>query len=379
MSRMPHDDASTTTTTTIDHAVSVEGVQHCFGSEPNRSQVLHDNHLQIRPGEVVIMTGPSGSGKTTLLTLIGTLRRVQEGSLRLLGHELLGMSDSQIIELRKQLGFIFQAHNLFDSLTATENVRMATELVGMDARTAQQRIVELLTRLQLGKRLNHKPHQLSGGQKQRVAVARGLVHRPKIVLADEPTAALDKESSRIVVSLLKELAEQEGTAVVIVTHDNRILDVADRIVNMVDGRIKANVLVKDSAQICNDLRGLRLFADLGNYGLAEAAKKMQAREYKQGDYIVREGEAGDEFYLIFSGRVDVRKKDANGQERSVNTIDRGGFFGELALLQGGKRNASIVAMENTACYALSKETFLEIKERSESFDQELREVLFSRQ
>lgn len=366
-------------TSQAEFAISVEGVQHYFGSEPNRSQVLHDNVLRIRPGEVVIMTGPSGSGKTTLLTLMGTLRRVQEGSLRLLGHELLGMSDAGIIELRKQLGFIFQAHNLFDSLTATDNVRMATELVGMDSRAANKRIVDLLTRLQLGQRLKHKPSQLSGGQKQRVAVARGLVHRPRIVLADEPTAALDKESSRIVVTLLKELAEQEGTAVVMVTHDNRILDVADRIVNMVDGRIKANVLVKDSAQICNDLRGLRLFSDLGNYGLAEAAKKMQAREYKQGDYIVREGEAGDEFYLIFSGRVDVRKKDTNGQEKSVNTIERGGFFGELALLQGGKRNASIVALEDTACYALSKETFLEIKERSESFDQELREVLFSRQ
>ena len=160
-------------------SIEVTRLQHHYGEGETRKQVLFDNRLKIRPGEIVIMTGPSGSGKTTLLTLIGTLRRVQEGSLKILGQELNGASDSEIVELRKQIGFIFQAHNLFESLTAFQNVRMATELVGMDNREVESKINAMLTRLGLGSdnprlnRVHHKPKNLSGGQKQRVAVARG--------------------------------------------------------------------------------------------------------------------------------------------------------------------------------------------------------------
>ncbi len=237
-----------------DCVIRVKDLNHYFGEGETRKQVLFHNCLDIQRGEIIIMTGPSGSGKTTLLTLIGTLRRVQEGSLQLLGQELLGISRQEMTELRKQIGFIFQAHNLFESLTAFQNVNMAAELVGTDRAVAQDRIEKLLTRLDLGQRIHYKPQSLSGGQRQRVAVARGLVHRPRVVLADEPTAALDKVTGREVVTLFQEMAKEQGCTIIMVTHDNRILDVADRIVNMVDGYIHSNVLVKESAAICEFLR-----------------------------------------------------------------------------------------------------------------------------
>ena len=190
--------------------VRVENLNHFFGEGELRKQALFHNNLEVRRGEIVIMTGPSGSGKTTLLTLIGTLRTVQEGSLRVLGNELCGADRDLIGRLRQELGFIFQAHNLFESLTAYQNVNMAAELVGLDPMIADGRIKSLLTRLGLGERVHYKPKSLSGGQKQRVAIARGLVHKPKLILADEPTAALDEKSGREVVTLFQELARDEG-------------------------------------------------------------------------------------------------------------------------------------------------------------------------
>ena len=216
-------------------AIDVQGVNHHFGVGEARKQVLFDNELRVRPGEIVIMTGQSGSGKTTLLTLIGTLRRVQSGKLSVLGQPLQDSTDSQLVTLRKRLGFIFQAHNLFSSLTALENVRMALELQpGLSTRAeANERCKSMLEAVGLGDRVHYRPKGLSGGQKQRVAVARGLVHQPEILrAADQPTAALDEESGRKVVTLFQQQAKERGTAIVIVTHDNRILDVADRIVKM---------------------------------------------------------------------------------------------------------------------------------------------------
>ena len=239
--------------------ICTEKVQHFYGIGEARKQVLFDNDLQIRAGEIVIMTGPSGSGKTTLLTLIGTLRSLQQGSLQVQGRELLNVNQSTVAELRKHIGFIFQAHNLFESLTAFQNVRMATELVGMESGRSQAEIKRVLTRLGLGQRIHYKPKSLSGGQKQRVAIARGIVHTPRLILADEPTAALDADSGREVVTMFQELSRQHQCTILIVTHDNRILDVADRIVNMVDGRIRSNVLVQRTASICKLLQEIPLF------------------------------------------------------------------------------------------------------------------------
>jgi putative ABC transport system ATP-binding protein len=213
-------------------------VCHAYGAETRR--VLDGITLEVSPGEIVIMTGPSGSGKTTLLSLIGALRSTQDGSLRVLGRELKGASRGDLLEVRRRIGYIFQAHNLLDSLSARRNVEMS--LVHQPACPDQEmagRASAMLCAVGLEAHLEKHPAQLSGGQRQRVAIARALVGEPRIVLADEPTASLDKESGRQVVQLIHDLARRNGCAVLLVTHDNRILDVADRVVHMEDGRLSS--------------------------------------------------------------------------------------------------------------------------------------------
>lgn len=220
-------------------AVQIRNLNYYYGQGELRTQVLHDINLDLPKGQIVIMTGPSGSGKTTLLSLIGALRSAQEGSLKVLGRELVGLNNSQLVEVRRSIGFIFQAHNLFDSLTAAQNVAMAVELTE-NWREKRQRAVNMLSQVSLLNRVDYKPNALSGGQKQRVAIARALVNQPLLILADEPTAALDKKSSRQVVSLMQKLAKEQGCTILIVTHDNGILDVADRIVNLKDGYLESD-------------------------------------------------------------------------------------------------------------------------------------------
>ncbi|MDB9473988.1 MFS transporter [Dolichospermum circinale] len=226
--------------------ISVRNLNHYFGSGVLRKQVLFDINLDIQPGEIVIMTGPSGSGKTTLLTLMGGLRSAQEGSLKILGQEICGANKQQLTKLRRQIGYIFQAHNLMTFLTTQENVRMSLELhdeyLNHDI---NNKAIAMLESVGLGDRISYYPENLSGGQKQRVAIARALVSQPKIVLADEPTAALDKKSGRDVVELMQKLAKEQGCTILLVTHDNRILDIADRIIYMEDGQLKdVNITAK---------------------------------------------------------------------------------------------------------------------------------------
>ena len=222
----------------MEPVVNVQGLHHAFGKGQLSKPVLVDIDLAIHPGEIVILTGPSGSGKTTLLSLMGGLRSAQQGSLKILGQELLGASKKQLVELRSRIGYIFQAHNLLDCLTAQENVRMALRLrknLSYDDRTAQS--TAMLEAVGLGHRVNYRPDNLSGGQKQRVAIARALVTQPKLILADEPTAALDSQSGRDVVQLMQRLAREQGCTILLITHDNRILDIAHRIIYMEDGRL----------------------------------------------------------------------------------------------------------------------------------------------
>jgi putative ABC transport system ATP-binding protein len=348
----------------------VEHLNHYFGEGELRSQALHDNMFEVRRGEIVIMTGPSGSGKTTLLTLIGTLRTVQEGSLKVLGNELNGASPEMITQLRKEMGFIFQAHNLFESLTAYQNVNMAAELAGMNPADSRGRITDLLNRLHLGHRIDFKPKKLSGGQKQRIAVARGLVHRPKLVLADEPTAALDKETGRAVVTLFQELARDEGCSIIIVTHDDRILDVADRLVKMEDGRIKVDVAVHETREICDLLQKTALFSDLPTSMLIEIAVKMKGQTAHPGEVVIRQGDPGELFYLIRSGRVDVIV-EKDGKTETVAQLVGGQFFGELALKTDEPRNATIVARSPSVFYTLGKADFKDAIARSKTFVDEL--------
>ena len=222
-------------------AIAVEQLDHFFGKGELRKQVLFEINLSIASGEIVILTGPSGSGKTTLLSLMGGLRSPQCGSLRILDTELVGASKTVAVESRRSCGYIFQAHNLHSSLTAIENVMMGLEVHGIYPRTERRdRAVQMLELVGLEKRIHYYPENLSGGQKQRVAIARALVSHPQIVLADEPTAALDKQSGRDVVTLMQKLAKEQGCTILMVTHDNRILDIADRIVYMEDGKLVKN-------------------------------------------------------------------------------------------------------------------------------------------
>jgi putative ABC transport system ATP-binding protein len=224
-------------------SINVHGLNHWFGSGEARIQALYDVNLKVKRGSLTVLIGPSGSGKTTALTLMGCLRDVQDGSVNLLGHELNGARADLNEALRRRLGFIFQAHNLHGSLTALQNVLMGLQVHGtadLSGQLAASR--HMLKLLGLGDRMDYLPANLSGGQKQRVAVARALVGNPEVVFADEPTAALDSESGTVIVEMLKRLGQVRGTTTVMVTHDNRILELADRIVTLEDGRI-----VKDTA------------------------------------------------------------------------------------------------------------------------------------
>jgi putative ABC transport system ATP-binding protein len=218
--------------------IDIQNLNHYFGQGTLKKQVLFQINLKITEGEIVILTGPSGSGKTTLLSLIGGLRSVQEGSLQHFEKELRGASEEQLVQIRRQIGYIFQAHNLLPFLTARQNVQMSIELQEhLGGRETEERAALILEKVGLGHRIDYYPDSLSGGQKQRVAIARALAGNPPLVLADEPTAALDSKTGRDVVNLMQRLAKEQRRTIVLVTHDNRILDIADRIVHMEDGRL----------------------------------------------------------------------------------------------------------------------------------------------
>jgi len=221
------------------NVIDVTGLNHWFGTGEARKQALFDINLSFPRGSLTVLMGPSGSGKTTFLTLIGCLRDVMDGSVRVLGHELNGATRATNEALRKNSGFIFQAHNLHESLSAVQNVMMGLQVHGRvaDERRYRAAAEHLLGLVGLGDRLDYLPDNLSGGQKQRVAVARALVGNPQVVFADEPTAALDRESGINVVRMLKRLGNERGTTTIMVTHDGRILEQADRIITLEDGRV----------------------------------------------------------------------------------------------------------------------------------------------
>lgn len=232
---LPDRSSKTPINSPFEPAIEIANLHHYYGQGSLRNQVLFDINLQIQRGEIIIMTGPSGSGKTTLLTLMGSLRSVQAGSLNILGNELFNANKEQMMLARRNIGYIFQAHNLLNFLMAYQNVEMALEIQTVTAAEADTRIRDVLSAVGLADRVDYYPSDLSGGQKQRVAIARALVSQPQIILADEPTAALDKKSGRDVVEIMEKLAKEQGCTILLVTHDNRILDLADRIIYMEDG------------------------------------------------------------------------------------------------------------------------------------------------
>ncbi len=415
----------------------LRGVNHTFGAGEAKSQVLFDNTLEVMPGELVIMSGPSGSGKTTVLTLIGGLRALQTGEIDiwdgLLGQyrSLFGSGDADLVKVRRLIGFIFQRHNLFDSLRAVENIRMAQQLDPDSG--GDDDIRKLLTYLGLGARMGYKPAGLSGGQRQRVAVARALVNRPKLILADEPTAALDANSGLAVITLLqnlardrdeaeiaklvkkpgdsddemgrlteeqaallKELTTEKGATSLIVTHDARIMNRADRIVHMERGRIISNVVVAERLFVTEGLRKAAFFAAIlpeQQQAIADGVcigihpdlpvpfhltlrDDLPVKIFAAGEAIVKQGDAVDdrsEFYLIRQGKVRVAR-DAGLGPTKVAELAAQDFFGDRALVTNEPRNSSVIAEERTEVYCIGRETFRKYEATSRPFIMRIRDV-----
>lgn len=219
-------------------AVAAENVSYHYRSGDLETAVLKNVNLNVSPGEFVSLVGPSGCGKTTLLTLIGGLKPMQEGSLHVLGTQLKGCSTRTILKLRSQIGIVFQSHHLMPFLTAIQNVQVAMEVrLDLSIRERRRRCGALLADLGLAEKLHSYPSMLSGGQKQRVAFARALACQPRLILADEPTASLDRNTGRDVVLMMQTRARQDGIAILMATHDPRVMDMADRIVRIDDGQI----------------------------------------------------------------------------------------------------------------------------------------------
>jgi putative ABC transport system ATP-binding protein len=355
--------------------LEISRLNHWFGHGDTRSQVLFDVNLDIYQGEIVIMLGPSGSGKTTLLTLIGALRTIQQGNLRVLGQELLGLNPTQLVDVRRRIGFIFQAHNLFSSLTATQNVQLALELREPDSMVRYRRATEVLTSLGLSHRLTYRPEQLSGGLKQRVAIARALANRPRLILADEPTAALDAKSAEVVVEELKKLAKaeqpEERSTILVVTHDEKILGMADRIVTMKHGRIVSNVLKADVGRIVTALKSSPVFARLSDETLKRIASRMGRELFAPNTTIFRQNEEGDRFYLIWQGSVDIII-EKEGTETFRRVLKAGDVFGEKALLSKDLiRTGSAVAREDLELYSMDKRNFAATLAESSTLNEEI--------
>lgn len=219
--------------------IEVRELTKSYGTGETAVRALDGVNLDVHSGELLLMLGPSGSGKTTLLSIMGCILSATRGSVMVRGQETVGLKQSKLPQVRlDNIGFIFQGFNLFPALSASENVEIALDLKGIRGRGARRRADELLERVGLSDKLDASPDNLSGGQKQRVAIARALAGDPHIILADEPTAALDSHSGKVVMEMLRDLAHQQGRAVCIVTHDNRAFAYADRIVHIEDGRLR---------------------------------------------------------------------------------------------------------------------------------------------
>jgi putative ABC transport system ATP-binding protein len=417
----------------------VRGVNFAFGTGEARTPVLFDNDLEVMPGELVIMSGPSGSGKTTLLTLIGGLRSLQDGEIEIWDggagayRKLHGLDEEGLVGVRRLIGFIFQRHNLFDSLRAVQNVRLARELFPPGQDDAGQ-VEKLLSYLGLGERVLYKPQSLSGGQRQRVAVARALVNHPKLVLADEPTAALDANSGLAVVTLLQYLARdrdpadleriirkpheddeggrltpeqaamipvltrEKGATSLIVTHDARIMNRADRIVHMERGKIVSNVVVAERLFVTEGLRRCGFFAAIlpeQQQAIADGvcigvhpdlpvkwadrhryAGKLEV--FAPGEAIIRQGDpVTDEskFYLIRRGRVRVERDSGDGRGLQVLAeIGAQDFFGDRALVTNEPRMATVAAVEPVEVYTVGRETFRQYEAISRPFIERIQAV-----
>jgi putative ABC transport system ATP-binding protein len=246
--------------------VEIRGLSHSVGKGEHRRRILREVDTSVPAGEIVIVTGPSGSGKTTLLTLVGALRAPQEGSVRVLGEELRGAPARTLEGVRSRIGFVFQSHNLVEALTALENVELGLRVQRRRSRREIRcQAAEMLDAVGLSSHLHQRPESLSGGQRQRVAIARALAAQPTLLLADEPTASLDRASGREVVDRMQALARERGATILLVTHDNRVLDVADRILHLEDGRLSTftDAVIANTQQMMHLVAMTKRRQDLG--------------------------------------------------------------------------------------------------------------------
>jgi len=333
--------------------LEIQGLKHSYPMGKSRMEVLHGINLTIQGGKNVLLAGSSGSGKTTLISLIGCLRSVQEGSLKVDGEELSGASQRKLRRMRRRIGYVFQHFNLLDFMTIRQNVQQSLKLQkGYSFKQARKLAEEMLERVGLGERINAFPPDLSGGQKQRVAIARALVHRPRLVLADEPTAALDSVTGREIVELFQTLVKEQDSAALIVTHDTRILDTADEIFQMQDGYLGA-------AARENLTLALPTLKDLE---LEEISKHAVPQTYAPGDVIIRQGDIANEFFILIKGEIEVTRRDAKGNEEHLAFFrTRGDFFGEVGLLQeNALRMATVCASgsENAEVLSVGREAFI---------------------
>lgn len=218
--------------------LTVRQVSKIYQNGAASVMAVNDVSLEVRSGEVILILGPSGSGKTTLLSIMGCLLRPTHGDVIIEGQDVSHLSDGELSRLRReQIGFVFQSFNLLNFLTVRKNVEVVLNLVGVRGRQARKHATEILRQVRLDHRLDFLPAKLSGGEKQRVSIARALANNPRMILADEPTGNLDSKTGGIAVESLTGLARQRGSGVVIVTHDNRILDAADRVLYLSDGSL----------------------------------------------------------------------------------------------------------------------------------------------
>ncbi len=341
----------------MENLVSIENLNHYYQEGRERRQVLFDINLRIKAGETLFLTGESGSGKTTLISLIGCLRSIQEGSLKILGQELRSANESQLMKLRRHLGYIFQHFNLLDFMTIRQNVQVSLELQeDFDSHTVRLQSEAILKEVGLAHRINAYPRELSGGQKQRVAIARALVHQPKLILADEPTAALDSKTGRVVIELIQRLAKQQGSAVLIVTHNTRMFDIADRIVRIEDGKLGVGYAEQLSL----------VLPTLTDQQLTEIASKIELRTYQPGFTILKQGDTAREFYILIKGTVEVIQQNKDSAAVLLEQLERGDFFGEIGLLTGNQRTANVrVTPESEAkVLVMDRETFLKMMSES---------------
>jgi putative ABC transport system ATP-binding protein len=231
------------------YAIEVEGVSKSFGVGQSEVTVLHGISARLSLGDLTMITGPSGCGKTTLISILSGILSPSHGEVRLFGHSLYAMRDTERVLFRRaQVGFIFQQYNLLPALTALENVSLPLYAAGVSAADAHTRAAQVLDTLEMSPHAQKLPRQLSGGQQQRVAIGRALIHGPRLIVCDEPTAALDAHTGRAVMVLLHAAARQSDRAVVVVTHDNRIYEFADRMLHMDDGRIVSDSHMKSSGE-----------------------------------------------------------------------------------------------------------------------------------